>query len=204
MSPVHSLGQFNTSLRISNRSLERVNRTRLLGIHLSEHLYWEEHVHNLSNSYYSVLGILRKNGRKNGRTGAKTVKKKKKNIGHLDVSLLSQSLNVAVNDSKVEQVTEAKVLGVTFDHTLSWEGHVETLCKKLNSRITLLRRIQPYLTQVGSLHYYNACIHSQLVYCFSLGYLLSNTSPLPPLGSKTCCQNNTSSRLFYSIRLVIF
>ena len=116
-------------------------------------------------------------------------------------TLLSQSLNVAVNDSKVEQVTEAKVLGVTFDRTLSWEGHVETLCKKLNSQ---LRRMQPYLTQVGSLHYYNACIHSQLVYCFSLGYLLSNTSPLPPLCSKTCCQNNTSSRLFYSIRLVIF
>ena len=44
-------------------------------------------------------------------------------------TLLSQSLNVAVNDSKVEQVTEAKLLRVTFDHTLSWEGHVETLCK---------------------------------------------------------------------------
>ena len=50
MSPVHSLGQFNPSLRISNRSLERVNRTKLLGIHFSEHLYWEEHVHNLSKS----------------------------------------------------------------------------------------------------------------------------------------------------------
>ena len=60
MSPVHSLGQFNPSLRISNRSLERVNRTKLLGIHFSEHLYWEEHVHNLSKSCYSVLGILRK------------------------------------------------------------------------------------------------------------------------------------------------
>ena len=45
------------------------------------------------------------------------------------LNTLSQSLNVAVNDSKVEQVTEAKILGVTFDHTLSWEGHVETLCK---------------------------------------------------------------------------
>ena len=60
MSPVHSLGQFNPSLRISNRSLERVNRTKLLGIHFSEYLYWEEHVHNLSNSCYSMLGILRK------------------------------------------------------------------------------------------------------------------------------------------------
>ena len=60
MSPVHALGQFNPSLRISNRSLERVNRTKLLGIHFSEHLYWVEHVHNLSKSCYSVLGILRK------------------------------------------------------------------------------------------------------------------------------------------------
>ena len=60
MSPFHSLGQFNPSLRISNRSLERVNRTRLLGIHFSEHLYCEEHVHKLSKSCYNVLGILRK------------------------------------------------------------------------------------------------------------------------------------------------
>ena len=60
MSPVHSLGQFNPSLRISKRSLERVNRNKLLGIHFSEHLFWEEHVHKLSKSCYSVLGILRK------------------------------------------------------------------------------------------------------------------------------------------------
>ena len=83
-------------------------------------------------------------------------------------TLLSQSHNVAVNDSKVEQVTKAKILRVTFDHTFSWEGHAETLCKKLSSRITLLRIIQPCLTQVRSLHYYNACIHSQLVYCSSV------------------------------------
>ena len=60
MSPVHSLGQFNPSLRISNRSLECVNITKLLGIHFSEHLYWEKHVHNLSKSCYSVLGFLRR------------------------------------------------------------------------------------------------------------------------------------------------
>ena len=60
MSPVHSLGQFNPSLRISNRSLERVNRAKILGIHFSNHLYWAVHVHKLSKSCYSVLGILRK------------------------------------------------------------------------------------------------------------------------------------------------
>ena len=50
----------SSTLRISNRSLERVNRTKLLGIHVSEHLYWEERVHNLSKSCYSVLVILQK------------------------------------------------------------------------------------------------------------------------------------------------
>ena len=45
-------------------------------------------------------------------------------------TLLSQSLNVAINDSEVQQVTKAKILVVTFNHTLSWEEHIETLCKK--------------------------------------------------------------------------
>ena len=90
-------------------------------------------------------------------------------------TLTSQSLNGAVNDSKVEQVTEPKILGVAFDHALSWKGHVKSMCKKLNSRITLLRRIQPYLTQMGSLHYYNACIHSELVYCSSVWRTCSQT-----------------------------
>ena len=90
-------------------------------------------------------------------------------------ALSSQTLKVTVNDSLVEQVMEAKILGVTFDHTLSWEEQVEILCKKLNNRISLLRRIQPYLTQEGFLHCYNAYIHSQLIYCSSVWGTCSQT-----------------------------
>ena len=89
--------------------------------------------------------------------------------------LSSQSLDVAVNNTIVDQVLEAKVLGVTFDHHLSWEQHVDSLCCKLNSRLSLLRRISPFLTQEGSLHYYNACVHSQLVYCSSAWGTCSQT-----------------------------
>lgn len=56
MSIVHPLGQFNPSFRIFNRSLERVNISKLLGIHFSGHLYL---VYQLSKSCY-MLGILRK------------------------------------------------------------------------------------------------------------------------------------------------
>ena len=76
-------------------------------------------------------------------------------------ALPTQSLKIAVNDSVVEQVREAKILHVTFDHILSWEGQIESLSKKLNNRISLLCKIKPYLTHEGSLHYFNACIHCQ-------------------------------------------
>ena len=38
---------------------------------------------------------------------------------------------------------------------------------RLDSRLSLLRRINPYLTPGGSFHLYNACIHSHLLYCSS-------------------------------------
>ena len=61
MSRVHSLGQFIPSLGISSRSLERVNLTKLLGIHFSEHLSWEDCTStNCQKSCLSALGILRK------------------------------------------------------------------------------------------------------------------------------------------------
>ena len=60
MSRVHSLGQLNPSLGISNRSLERVILTKLLGIYFSEHVSWEEHVRKLSKTCYIVFGVLRK------------------------------------------------------------------------------------------------------------------------------------------------
>ena len=61
MSSVHSLGQFILSLGISSRSLERVNLTKLHGIHFSEHLSWEDCMStNCQKSCHSALGILRK------------------------------------------------------------------------------------------------------------------------------------------------
>ena len=61
MSRVHSLGLFIPSLGISSRSLERVNLTKLLGIHFSEHLSWEDCMFtNCRKSCHSALGILRK------------------------------------------------------------------------------------------------------------------------------------------------
>ena len=55
-----------------------------------------------------------------------------------------------------------------FDESALWEPHIESLCKQLNSRLSLLRRISPYLNKSGTLRFYNACLHSKLLYCSSV------------------------------------
>ena len=78
-----------------------------------------------------------------------------------------------VQHTVVDQVLEAKVLGVTFDHHLSWEQHVDSLCCKLNSRRSLLRRIS------ASLHKKAPCIITTLVFTASLFIVLAPGAPAP-------------------------
>lgn len=60
MSRVHFLEQYQPSLRISDKPLERVNQIKLLGVYVQEHLHWEEHIKQLSKFCYSILRTLRK------------------------------------------------------------------------------------------------------------------------------------------------
>ena len=71
----------------------------------------------------------------------------------------------SMNGNVVEQVNSAKVLGVLLDDHLTWDQHVDRLSKTLNSRLSLLRRISPFLDFHSSLLFYTSCIHSQLAYC---------------------------------------
>jgi hypothetical protein len=36
-------------------------------------------------------------------------------------------------------------LGVTLDETLSWDEHIETICKKGGAGIATLKRTKPYI-----------------------------------------------------------
>jgi len=57
----------------------------------------------------------------------------------------STSLDVSLNGSNIEHVTDFKLLGITLDQNLSFHRQIEELCKKLAKRIGLLRHISPYL-----------------------------------------------------------
>ena len=50
----------NHNLDISNRQLERVSETRLLGVKFQENLKWNDHVKDIANASYGVLHTLQK------------------------------------------------------------------------------------------------------------------------------------------------
>ena len=57
----------------------------------------------------------------------------------------STSIDVSLNGSNIEHVTDFKLLGITLDQDLSFNRQIERLCKKLAKRIGLLCHISPYL-----------------------------------------------------------
>jgi len=81
--------------------------------------------------------------------------------------LTDTSLKIIINGASIDQVQQAKLLGISVDSFLSWGNHIDSICSQIRSRLYLLRRIQPFLTQECCLRYYNSCIHSSLLYCCS-------------------------------------
>ena len=83
-----------------------------------------------------------------------------------------------INGKLIEQVQHAKLLVVTLDCHLTWEKHIDNICSIVNSRLSLLRRIKPFLNHHCALRFFNSCIHNLFIYCSSAwgncsSYLLS-------------------------------
>ena len=55
------------------------------------------------------------------------------------------SLQLHLNSTELEQVDSHKLLGVTVESQLTFEQHVDDLCKKLAQRIAVLQKIRRLL-----------------------------------------------------------
>ncbi|CAH3182281.1 unnamed protein product, partial [Porites lobata] len=81
--------------------------------------------------------------------------------------LNDHSLDVMINGKLIEQVQHAKLQYLLL-----------LLIAILNSRLSLLRRIKPFLNHHCALRFFNSCIHNLFIYCSSAwgncsNYLLS-------------------------------
>ena len=58
----------------------------------------------------------------------------------------------------MQNIDNQKLLGVYIDTHLTWKAHIDTTCRKLATKLFLLKRIQYFLTPETKVLFYNAYI----------------------------------------------
>ena len=56
-----------------------------------------------------------------------------------------KSVSINIDGSNVTNKREHKLLGIKFDSSLSFEGHITNLCKKASQKLDALARIVNYM-----------------------------------------------------------
>ena len=87
-----------------------------------------------------------------------------------------KSVNINIDGSNVTNKKEQKLLGIKFDSSLSFEGHITNLCKKASQKIQGLARIVSYMNLPKRKVLMKAFITSQFSYCPLIWMLQSRTS----------------------------
>ena len=72
---------------------------------------------------------------------------------------------LAINNVPVRQVSHTKSLGTYIDEKLSWNVHIEKLCKKVASGIGALKRIRPFVSPSTMQLIYNCLVQPYFDYC---------------------------------------
>ena len=76
----------------------------------------------------------------------------------------SMALAIKLDDTKIDQVSCQKLLGVILDANLNYEAHIDHLCKKLSKQLGLLKHISTYLKRRQRETYFNGVIKPTLMY----------------------------------------
>ncbi len=77
---------------------------------------------------------------------------------------ITPCLNLKINNSEILEVSKLKLLGLTYDRNMTFETHIDQLCKKLSKRLGLLKHISPYLKKRQRETYYNGIIKPTMMY----------------------------------------
>lgn len=80
------------------------------------------------------------------------------------MSEINDELVVTVEENRLINVKSATLLGLTIDHSLSFDCHLQSLRLKLASRIGVLSKIRAFLSLKQQLLFYNAIIPPVMSY----------------------------------------
>ena len=94
---------------------------------------------------------------------------------------LSKCRKLCVKDVLIENVKCAKLLGVNIDECLSWSVHIDVLCKKLQQKIGVLRRLSSFMSSAALLKIFCTIIFPHFNYCCTVWGTSKNKSNIDHL-----------------------
>ena len=84
---------------------------------------------------------------------------------HQRMNTFHETPSLAINNVPVRQVSHTKSLGTHIDEKLSWNVHIEKLCKKVASGIGALKHIRPFVSPSTIQLIYNCLVQPYFDYC---------------------------------------
>ena len=73
-------------------------------------------------------------------------------------------MKLIINSIVINENNAVELLGITIDDILTFNEHINNLCRKATYKLYALRKIRKYLTQYQAKLLYNAFINSQFIY----------------------------------------
>ena len=80
----------------------------------------------------------------------------------------ARNFSVSVQDTNIKQVESHKLLGLHIDKYLDWSVHVQSVCKKISSKLFLFRKLKHLLPCNTRLKYFNSMIQPHIDYCLAI------------------------------------
>ncbi len=87
----------------------------------------------------------------------------------------TETRSVNINNHLLETKTSMKVLGILFDNNLRWDTQVDSIIKKANSKISVLKKLRSKFTQQQFLQILTSQFFSIIFYCSDV-WLTTSTS----------------------------
>ena len=86
------------------------------------------------------------------------------------LSTLDTSPSLEIDGTPVSHVTFTKFLGVYIDQNLSWNVHVNNLCKKIAAGIGVIKRSRAFVPFDTLQYMYSSLVQPHFDYCSEMGH----------------------------------
>ena len=91
---------------------------------------------------------------------------------------LTSEPNIMIDNVPIKRLTKTKSLGIQIEQFLSWDNHLEEICKKASSGIGAIRRLKSYVSRESLISVYYTLVQPYFDYCClvwdPIGATLSN------------------------------